>query len=43
MATIARRAERDRNFADLLHRSGLIGAKALGANIEPTTPFAREP
>lgn len=33
MSAIADRAQRDRQFADLLHRSGIIGTKAYGANI----------
>ena len=34
MAQIADRAQRDREFASLLHRSGILGAKAYGANIK---------
>jgi hypothetical protein len=35
MAAIAEQAERDREFAGLLHESGVLVAKAFGANIVP--------
>jgi hypothetical protein len=37
MAQVAQRAQRDKEFADLLHRSGVLTAKAYGANILPQT------
>jgi hypothetical protein len=38
MANVADRARQDREFADLLHRSGVIASKAAGANIAPAAP-----
>jgi hypothetical protein len=38
MAEIAQRAQRDREFADLLHRAGVIGTKGYAVNIEPARP-----
>jgi len=35
MDQVAAQAERDASFADLLHRSGVIGAKAAGASVQP--------
>jgi len=38
MAAIADRARQDRDFADLLHRAGVIGTKAAAVNVAPPKP-----
>lgn len=42
MAAVADRAQRDRAFADLLHRSGVISAKAYANGVQPLAPEASD-